>query len=214
MTSHGAEQAWQYKNQEVEPQMLAQGTRPYSGGSMLPPPIQAPSFIHTAYFNPSNAWDHSVHTLSMSNQVPAGMAHTDNPCFNARPAVPFIPSSVTPLSQLHVGSIQQFNQMNSVSSLPSVMPPSLPPPEPNAPPAFPSPPPLPLSQPPSVPPPPSSPPPQSGSEPSRLQFCDPCMHYQWEGTLSKSGVSYCTVYATREESAACRYLNGLGEPAE
>lgn len=214
MAPQSAEQVWQYNKQEAEPQMSA-SYPPTSahGGSMIPPPIPAPSFVRPVYFNPSNSWDNSAHNASISNQIPTGSIHTDNPHFNARPAIPFVPSSVTLVSQLHGASMQRVDQMGTFPSLPSLVPP--PPPPPDAPPPLPpSPPPLPFSQPPSVPPPPCSPPPQPGPGLSSLQFGERHIQYQWQGTLSKSGVHYCTIYATREDSAACRYSNSISEPAD
>ncbi|KAJ3696165.1 hypothetical protein LUZ60_001542 [Juncus effusus] len=37
---------------------------------------------------------------------------------------------------------------------------------------------------------------------------------KWRGVLTKSGVNYCTIYAVREESEACRYVNGASEPKD
>ncbi|XP_008792566.2 uncharacterized protein LOC103709136 isoform X1 [Phoenix dactylifera] len=215
-TSHAGEQIWQYKKQEIEPQILAQGSLPCPpmashGVSIRPPPIQTTSFVRPFYHTPSNSWDNSG--LNALNQISAGMMPNDNRHVNARPAVPFIPSSITPLSQLPGGPIQRFDQVVTVPGLPSVAPP--PPPAPDVPPPLPSPPPLPLSQPPSIPPPPTSPPPhQLAAEFSKLQTGMPCLHHQWQGALSKSGVHYCMVYATREDSVACKYSNVLSEPAD
>ncbi|ONK75905.1 uncharacterized protein A4U43_C03F21800 [Asparagus officinalis] len=209
---HAAELVWQYNKQEVEPQMSTQVIQPSPptigpSGSMMPPPIQSTSFVRPVYFNPTNSWETSVHNPSISNQISSGMIHTDNHHFNSRPAVPFIPSSVTPVSQLHGCSMQQTDQMVTVPCLSSLMPPP-----PDVPPPLPSsPPPLPPPQPPSVPPPPSSPP-QSVPEPSTLHLGEPRVH-QWQGALTKSGVHYCAIYATREDSAICRYSNAASEPA-
>lgn len=213
MAPQSAEQVWQYNKQEAEPQMSA-SYPPASAhsGSLIPPPIPAPSFVHPVYFNPGNSWDNPAHNPTPSYQIPTGTIHTDSRQFNACSAISFVPSSMTMVSQLHGGSMQRVDQMGTVPSLPSLVPP--PPPPPDAPPPLPpSPPPLPFSQPPSVPPPPGSPP-QSGPGPSSLQFGEPHMKYQWQGTLSKSGVHYCTIYASREDSPACRYSNSISEPAE
>jgi activating signal cointegrator complex subunit 2 len=113
--------------------------------------------------------------------------------------LPFMPSSVTPLAHLPGSSAQQSEKM--------------PPPTPNiAPSTFTPPPPLPVSQPPSVPPPPDSPPVQPSTNPSNSQ--KPSSHPQWQGSLTKSGIHYCTIYASRVESDVCRYENAVSEPAE
>jgi activating signal cointegrator complex subunit 2 len=124
--------------------------------------------------------------------------------------LPFIPSSVTPLTQFPGGSAQQSEKR-----------PPPPPPPPNvAPPPFtrqdippppPSPPPLPITQPPSVPPPPNSPPPlQPATDPSDSQ--KQRSHPRWQGSLSKSGLHYCSIYASRIELDACRYEHAVSEP--
>ncbi|RWW44597.1 hypothetical protein BHE74_00049626, partial [Ensete ventricosum] len=66
----------------------------------------------------------------------------DNRNINACAPVPFIPSSITPLSQLPGGAMQRFDQVVTVPGLPNVVHP--PPPSSDVPP------PLPLSQPPSI----------------------------------------------------------------
>ncbi|KAJ6844907.1 uncharacterized protein M6B38_289425 [Iris pallida] len=208
-----AQQVWQYKKQELELQTLAPGGIPYPpiaahGGSMIPPPVPASSFVRPVYPNPSGSWDNSATHPSFSlNQVLPGMNPADHRHINVRPAIPFIPSSITPLSQLTGGSMQNFDHMSTVPGSSS----RAPPPPPDTPPPLPSsPPPLPLS----VPPPPSSPLRRPALEPSHLQLGEPLTHYQWQGTLSKSGVHYCTIYATREESSACNYSNAVSEPVE
>ncbi|KAG5542022.1 hypothetical protein RHGRI_021757 [Rhododendron griersonianum] len=149
-----------------------------------PPPFQSSPFIRPVYF-PPNSWD------------ARGLTHH----------LPFMPASVTPLAQMQ-GSSQHSTQM---FPLPVVPPPlaSLPPP-------------LPPSQPPLVPPPPSSPPPSPPPPPppppavesSYSETSGQHLQYQWQGTLGKSGVHYCAIYAVRVDSDACKYLNAVSEPAE
>ncbi|KAJ6851909.1 uncharacterized protein M6B38_257905 [Iris pallida] len=212
-----AQQVWQYKKQELDPQTSTPGSIPCPpifahGGSMLPPPVPTSSFVRPAYPNPSGSWDNNTRHPSFSlNQVPPGMNPADHCHINVRPAIPFIPSSITPLSQLPGGSMQSFDSTvpgSSSLASPPPLPPDAPPPLPS------SPPPLPLSQPPSVPPPPSSPLLQPALEPSYLRLGEPSPHCQWQGTLSKSGVHYCTIYATRENSSACNYSNAVCEPVD
>lgn len=177
------------------------------GGSVIPRPIHASPSIHSFY--PTNiTWDNPSHN-------PSFMLSQDRRLLSPHTPLPFIPSSITPLSQLPAGSIQRFDQIVNAPYLPTSMPP--PPPLPDAPPPLPSsPPPLPPSQPPLIPPPPTSPPPisQPIHETTRFQSGKPVQLHQWQGTLSKSGVHYCTLYAIREGSLTCKYLNGAPEPAE
>ncbi|XP_073005408.1 uncharacterized protein [Typha latifolia] len=216
-SSNTGKQMWQYKKQDNEPTLSAHGTpvRPpiaTHGGSVIPPPIQTAPFVRPVYLAPSSSWDNSAINPPL-NQIPTGMTPSDNIHINPCVPLPFIPSSITPLSQLPGGSLQHFDKVASMPGLPSEALP--PPPPPDMPPPLPSPPPLPLTQPPFVPPPPSSPPPlQLAVEPSDQQTGVACFHHQWQGTLSKSGVHYCTIYATRENSDACRYSNSVSEPVD
>ncbi|KAH7845067.1 hypothetical protein Vadar_025233 [Vaccinium darrowii] len=152
--------------------------------STPPPPFPSSPFVRPMYF-PPNSWD------------ARGLTHH----------LPFMPASVTPLAQMQ-GSSQHSTQM---FPLPVGPPPlaSLPPP-------------LPQSQPPLVPPPPSSPPPSPPPPPppppavesSHLESSGQHLQYQWQGTLGKSGVHYCAIYAVRVDSDACKYFNAVSEPAE
>ncbi|WOL08987.1 hypothetical protein Cni_G17740 [Canna indica] len=206
---------WHYMKQENEPQMFAKGGLPIRpniarSGSVIPPPVPT-SLVRPVYLTPSNSWDSSVPRPLLS-RTSTGMMINDNRNINACAPVPFIPSSITPLSQLPAGTMQRLDHIVAVPPLPNVAPP--PPPSEVPSPLPSSPPPLPLSQPPSVPPPPSSPPPQQQSIDSNLQASAPCSYHRWQGTLSKSGVNYCTIYAIREDSVACKYSNTLSEPAD
>ncbi|KAJ9674235.1 hypothetical protein PVL29_023657 [Vitis rotundifolia] len=212
--SGAAEQMWMYKKPEIELHS-GQGNIPCmpiatQGPNIAPPQgpqqIQAPPFMRPVYLPPSSSWDTRClnHHLPLNPTAPGVMPY--NLHGNAV-AAPFLPASVTPLAQMQGNSMQHFDQM---FSLPVVPPPlsSLPPPLPGMPPPLPpSPPPLPQSLPPLVPPPPSSPPPPTPIVLSNLQ-------YQWQGTLSKSGVNYCTINAHRVDSDICKYLSNMSEPTE
>ncbi|KAL0914616.1 hypothetical protein M5K25_014979 [Dendrobium thyrsiflorum] len=203
-----AEPAWPYKKPESGAQPSAHGIMPYvHGGSVIPPPIHSSSSIRPFYL-PNNAWDNPSHNPSL--MLPQDRRH-----LSSHTPLPFIPSSITPLSQIPASSIQRFDQVVNAPYFPTSAPP--PPLPPDAPPPLPSsPPPLPPSQPPLIPPPPTSPPPfsQPIHETTKSQPGKPALQYQWQGTLSKSGVHYCTLYAVREASLACKYLNAAPEPAE
>ncbi|KAJ0980283.1 hypothetical protein J5N97_008538 [Dioscorea zingiberensis] len=215
-TSHGTEKKWQYKKLEIEPPTSASGRLPCPspvshGGSMIPPPIPPFSFAHPVYPTQNSSWDnYHQNPPPPLSQTPRGMMASDNYHVNACPVLPFVPSSITPLSQFSENSVQQYDQKAPNIPTPSPAPTSdVPPPLPS------SPPPLPLSQPPSVPPPPSSPPPrpQYALESSSTRTSELCPHYQWQGALSKSGVHYCTIYAVREDSNICKYTVPASEPA-
>ncbi|XP_040379405.1 uncharacterized protein LOC102708939 [Oryza brachyantha] len=181
-------------------------------GSVIPPPPIQTSFVRPVYPGPGSPWENTTPNPSFSHASPRmrpGSSFRMNP-----PApLPFIPSSVTPLTQFPGGSAQQ-SERRPPPPPPNVAPPpfkrqDIPPPPPSPPPP---PPPLPISQPPSVPPPPNSPPPhQPATDPSDSQ--KPHTHPRWQGSLSKSGLHYCSTYASRIELDACRYENVVSEPA-
>ncbi|URE14103.1 RRM [Musa troglodytarum] len=207
-TSAG-EKIWHYMKQENEPHMFGKVNLPSRTsvahvGSVIPPPVPT-SLVRPVYLTPSNSWDNSGPS-PLLNRTSTSMMLIDNRNINACAPVPFIPSSITPLSQLPGGAMQRFDQVVTVPGLSNVVHPPPPPSD--------VPPPLPLSQPPSVPPPPSSPPPLQQPKDSDLQASVSCPHHQWQGTLSKSGVHYCTIYAVREDSVACKYSTTLSEPAD
>lgn len=172
---------------------------------------QAPLFRPLNF--PPSSWDARGFNRPVAHPIsPAVMPNMSNIHHNPIPP-PFLPASVTPLAQFQGTSQLSFDQMFSV---PVVAPPPLvsplPPSQPDIhPPLPPPPPPPPYSQPPLVPPPPSSPPPPPPSESSNLR-CSTQSH--WYGTLSKSGMPYCTVYAQRADSDICKYSNEISEPAE
>ncbi|KAG8055296.1 hypothetical protein GUJ93_ZPchr0001g32019 [Zizania palustris] len=196
-------QVCQYK--ELESNRAPQGVLPcppvsVHHGSVIPPrPIQT-SFVRPVYPGPGSPWENTTPNPSLSHCSPRMMPGSS---FRINPSahLPFIPSSVTPLAQFPGGSAQQSDKMP-------------PPPPPNiAPPPFTrlDITPLPISQLPSVPPPPNSPPLQPATDPSGSQ--KPCSHPQWQGSLSKSGLHYCSIYASRIQLDACRYENVGAEPA-
>ncbi|KAL5228002.1 hypothetical protein ABZP36_016267 [Zizania latifolia] len=196
-------QVWQYK--DLESNRAPQGVLPcppvsVHHGSVIPPsPIQT-SFVRPVYPGPGSPWENTTPNPSLSHCSPRMMPGSS---FRINPSapLPFIPSSVTPLAQFPGGSAQQSDKMPQ-------------PPPPNVAPL----PftrlditPLPISQLPSVPPPPNSPPLQPATDPSDSQ--KPCSHPQWQGSLSKSALHYCSIYASRIQLDACRYENVGAEPA-
>nr|TKW16963.1 hypothetical protein SEVIR_5G333700v2 [Setaria viridis]TKW16965.1 hypothetical protein SEVIR_5G333700v2 [Setaria viridis] len=169
-------------------------------GSVIPPPPIQTSFVRPVYHGPGSPWENTTPNPPPFSHVSPRMMPGSN--FRANPALPFIPSSVTPIVQLPGGSAQHSEKMPPPPPLPNV-----------APPQFTPPPPLPISQPPSVPPPPNSPPPVQPIADSS-DFQNPCPHPRWQGFLAKSSMNYCRVYASRVELDACRYENAVSEPAE
>lgn len=216
--SHTSEQVWMYKKPEIDLQMSAPGTAQClppltQGAPLVRPLIQAPSFLRPVYLTPNSSWDMRCPNPSMPlNQIPPNIMHGGFHV-NVSAAPPLLPSPVTPLARMPGSTVQRFDQMLPLPTLPPLSSP--PPPLPDMPPPLPpSPPPLPLSQPPSVPPPPISPPPQQIVEASNSENSGQCLHYKWLGVLCKSGVHYCTIFANREETDACKYTNAMSEPAE
>ncbi|KAL6013103.1 hypothetical protein ACLOJK_003594 [Asimina triloba] len=221
--SHNNEQFWMYKTPGVELQMSAPATVPCPPPPTLttappiipPPPIQVPPppFMRPVYLTPNNSWDRRGLSPLPMNHTPPGMMPNNFHVNVCAPPPAFLPSPVTPLAQLPGNSTMHFDQMVAPTAF---HPPSPPPPPPDMPPPLPpSPPPLPSSQPPSVPPPPSSPPPlPQVLEPSKSEPSGQYLQYQWQGALCKSGVHYCTLYASREELDACKYTTSVSEPSE
>ncbi|KAE8056951.1 hypothetical protein FH972_013681 [Carpinus fangiana] len=221
VVSGSAEQMWMYKKPEIELHSAPVNIPCIplaTQGPPIPPPqqIQSSPFMRPVYLPPNSSWDARglSHHMPLNPVSPGVMP---NNFHSNAVAAPFVPASVTPLAQIQGTPMQHFDQM---FSLPVVRPPlsSLPPPQPELPPPLPpSPPPLPQSQPPSVPPPPSSPPPPPPppvTEPSIMESSGQGPQYQWQGTLCKSGVHYCTVYSHRLDSVICKYSNPISEPAE
>lgn len=172
-------------------------------GPVIPPPPIQTSFARPVYPGPGSPWENTTPNPPPFSHASPRMMPGSN--FRVNPApLPFIPSSVTPIVQLPGGSTQHSEKM---PPLPNAAPPPFTPLD------MPPPPPLPISQPPSVPPPPNSPPPLQPS----AEFSDSkksSSHPRWEGTLLKSGLHYCRIYASRIELDACRYENSVSEPTE
>ncbi|KAL8172031.1 LOW QUALITY PROTEIN: hypothetical protein V2J09_023835 [Rumex salicifolius] len=158
-----------------------------------PPPYMRP--VAPVYYPPSSSWDpHGLNHHVPYNTPPPNVVPP-----NARGGPippPFIPASVTPLSQVK-GSGNGTQQFNNQMVYHSVAPPvpSVPPPLP------PSPPPLP-------------PPPPPDAEPAKMEIAESSLQIHWQGSLSKSGVHYCTISARRLDSDICKYSTDLSEPAD
>ncbi|KAL6845204.1 hypothetical protein ACP4OV_024699 [Aristida adscensionis] len=203
-------QVWHYT--EIESNRAPQGIIPcppvstHRGAIIPPPPIQT-SFVRPVYPGPGSPWENTTPNPPFSHVSPRMMPGSN---FRVNPSapLPFMPSSITPLMQLPAGSSQHSDKM-----LPPPRPPNVAP-QPFTPLDMPrpTPPPLPISQPPSVPPPPNSPPHQPIADLSNPQKSS--SHPRWQGSLSKSGLHYCKIYASRVELDACRYENAVSEPAE
>ncbi|PON91107.1 Splicing factor-like protein [Trema orientale] len=210
LVSGAMEQKWMYTKPEMEPHPAPGGipsVHVATQGPPIPPPpqVQSSPFMRPAYHPSNSSWDsrglhHNFPVNPISPVVVPNSSHVNSV------TAPFLPASVTPLAQLQGTPVQHFDQM---FSLPFVPPPpllSMPPPPPEMPP------PLPPSPPP--PPPTSPPPPPPFAESSQVEISGQCPHYQWQGTLCKSGVHYCTIYALRVDSEVCKYSNAKAEPTE
>ncbi|GMH17976.1 hypothetical protein Nepgr_019817 [Nepenthes gracilis] len=170
--------------------------------------IQGNAYMRPVYLPPGSSWDARGLNHLPLNTMPPGGGMPNNLHTNSIPP-PFIPVSVTPLSQLQGHGIQQYSQMVPQAIVPALSPCVQLPKTDMQPPLPPSPP--------IVPPPPSSPPPPPPPpdfEASDLQSPGNKLQIQWQGTLSKSGVHYCTIYAYRMDSGICKYSNDISEPAE
>ncbi|XP_037414215.1 uncharacterized protein LOC119277098 isoform X2 [Triticum dicoccoides] len=210
------QQLWQYK--DLESNRAPQGMPPCPPVSAHrssvmpppPPPIQT-SFVRPVYPGPGSPWENTTPNPPFGRVSPRIVSPRMMPGSSFRiPSAPppFIPSCITPLTQLPGSSAQHSEKMPP--PIPNVAPSPFTPLDMPPPPL--SPPPLPVSEPPSVPPPPSSPPAQPSTDPCNSQ--KPCPHPQWQGSLTKSGIHYCTIYASRIELDACRYESTVSEPAE
>ncbi|KAL4559617.1 hypothetical protein LXL04_031760 [Taraxacum kok-saghyz] len=160
--------------------------------------LQTSTYMRPVYYPPSNSWD------------PHGMVH------HGVGQPPFLPppGSVTPLPPHHQDQMYYVapgQQELGVGGIPLPVPPqlSMPPPQPN----MAVPPPLPIH--PELPPLPPSPPPSLESQPPPPPVESPVVGNQWQGTLSKSGVHYCTLLARKLVSDVCNYAdNNISEPTE
>ncbi|KAM7518409.1 hypothetical protein LguiB_017371 [Lonicera macranthoides] len=220
VVSSGTEQMWMYRQPDTE-----MHSTPIRGPTIIPPqPMQASPFMRPVYMPQNSSWDmrglsHHLPLNPISPNVMPNNMHTN--AVAPPPPPPFLPISVTPLAQVQGSSISQYDHRFSLPSGPRLPSNTLPPPpQPDfQPPLPPSAPPLPHSQPPLVPPPPPPPsspppPPPPPEESSKLEKYGQCVPYQWQGTLSKSGVHYCTIYALRLDSVICKYSNAISEPTE
>nr|XP_027092271.1 uncharacterized protein LOC113712868 isoform X2 [Coffea arabica] len=223
VVSSSAEQMWMYRKPEAElhsgPRSIPHISAPTVGPSIAPPlPVQTPYF-RPLNFPPNSSWD----VRGLNNHMPINpISPRVMPNIHRNPIPPpFIPASVTPLAQFHGNSMPSFDQMFSVPAvtpppLIAPLPPSQPDVQPPLPPSQPPPPPPPpYSQPPVAPPPPTSPPPLPPSVSSSSEYGKQSnVQHKWQGTLSKSGIHYCTIYAQRVDSDICKYSDGMVEPTE
>ncbi|OIW19804.1 hypothetical protein TanjilG_24503 [Lupinus angustifolius] len=215
MSEVGARKPDDYDNLSMDPQQgggVAHSLSVIQGPSVPPQQqIQSSTFIRPVYGPPNGPWD----SQGMNNQLPVNQFRTGvmpNNFHGSSVTSPFIPASVTPLAQIQGTPMPPYNQLIPRPVIPPSLS-SLPHPQPEMPPLLPSsPPPLPQTQPPLVPPPP--PPPLPVQESINMECSSQSMQYQWQGSLCKSGVNYCTIYACRADSNICRYSNDIPEPAE
>ncbi|XP_031483930.2 uncharacterized protein LOC116253306 isoform X2 [Nymphaea colorata] len=220
------EHVWSYKQPGLDQQITPAGgilhPPPLLPAPIMHPPIQTSPFIRPGYVPGNSSWVSHGQSSSAISHVSTGPVANNGLHSNVYGRPPILPS-VTPLAQLAGGPILHFQQMVPLPAPPPVSPPPpppvppppLPPPPTDFPPPLPPPPPPPPpppSMPPLIPPPPSSPPPlvQPSSETLNMSTG----HNQWQGLLCKSGLNYCTVCATREESDACKYTFSFCEPVE
>ncbi|XP_078176060.1 nucleic acid binding protein isoform X2 [Carex rostrata] len=151
---------------------------------ILPPPVSASFLPPPPPYPPP------------TNQTSQGIITNSNFRINPTAPLPFIPSSVTPLSQFPWSSLQNPEKIipplaqipgTSLQNSGKLVAPHFSPP---------------VIRPPHISP---------GPVPPNVESA---VNHKWKGTLSKSGVNYCTIFAVREESDACRYVNGASEPKD
>nr|GMC56187.1 uncharacterized protein LOC109149712 isoform X1 [Ipomoea batatas] len=187
------------------------------GPPAAPQPVQTPPVAPPQPAS-SNTSFHTTCLLYSNCVMPSSIHH------NAI-APPYLPASVTPIAQIQASSMPQFSHtfyMNNrppMTSFPAPQPELTPPftTQPVLQPPLPSSPPHPrYPEPPIAPPPPSSPPPPPPppSESSNSENLRQCPQHQWQGTLNKSGVHYCKIYAQRVDSGICKYSSAVAEPTE
>lgn len=173
-------------------------------------PIQTQPYMQPVYPPPTSLWDAQGLSHHMPlNAISANVLPTN--VHNNSILPPFAQASLTPLSQISGSGIHPYNQMVPQPITPPILP-SMPPPQPEIPPPLPMVPPPPCSPPPPPPPPTMNPPPPA-TEPSDMISGVGSMPIQWQGTLSKSGVHYCNIYAHRVDSDLCKYTISMSEPS-
>lgn len=212
-TSAPPEQMWIYWKPDLEKRSAAgavTSTSIATQGPIIAPPqsIQAPLYMRPVYLPPTtNSWDAHGFSHHMPRPMPTGV-------HSSTISLPFVQASVMPLSQIPASGIQLYSQMVPQPIMPPHLP-EMPPPQPVMPPPLP-PSPLIVPPPPSSPAPPPPPPDADPAPPSidlsNISSTRGSLQIQWQGTLAKSGVQYCTVCARRVDSDSCKYSGSVSEP--
>uniref|UniRef100_A0A7N0U9M8 Spen paralogue and orthologue SPOC C-terminal domain-containing protein n=1 Tax=Kalanchoe fedtschenkoi TaxID=63787 RepID=A0A7N0U9M8_KALFE len=178
-----------------------------------PQHFQAAQYMRPVFAPPNSSWDlHGGNPPMNVNPPLSGIRN--NQSYGVTAVAPFVTAAITPLAPARGNSLQHYDSASSSV----VMPPplaaishpqqGLPAPSHSPhPPAHPHPP-APLSH--------SSPQmqPLSALPFSNTGNAAPSTQYRWQGTLSKSGVRFCTVLAKITDSEICKYTNVDSEPFE
>ncbi|CAM8881127.1 unnamed protein product [Rhodiola kirilowii] len=200
------EQTWAHPTPEVNISAV-----PLQGPVPQTQHFQAGQHMRPAFAPPSGSWDPRGGHQSMNvNPPPSGIMH--NHSYGVTAAAPFVTASVQPRGN----SLQHYDSVSASAVVPPPFPhpyQGMPPPpshSPLPPDCGQPPPPLP----PSSPQPQPQPPPPPALHLSNTGNAAPSIEYDWQGTLSKSGVRFCTIHAKRTDSEICKYTNVNSEPLE
>lgn len=185
------------------------------GHVQQPQYFQTGQYMQPVFAPPSSSWDPRGGNQSMNvNQPSTSIIHNYS---HGVTSSSFVNASASPLTQQAKGiSLEGYHSGSSSLVMHPHMP-DIPRPHPGMPP-------LPLCSPlpdfPQPPPPiPLSSPKLQPQTPSTSYFSNngnaaPSIEYHWQGTLSKSGVRFCTIQAKRTDSEICKYTNASSEPSE